>query len=115
MIKICPVDNVLKLGKSQTNSRFRLSPFANELGIQYLRSRKIIISPLSEADLIISVSFKQLLPLMLRYGKRKKFMLWTNEPRYERFFYSEPIVKYPLLPELNVLNVYTGIFTNNFR
>ncbi|MDY7004498.1 MAG: glycosyltransferase family 10 [Cyanobacteriota bacterium] len=101
MIKIFPVGNSLKY-----------SPFTNEFDTQYLRSQKIIISTLSEADLIISATLKPLLPLMFRYGKRKKFMLWTNEPRFDTHF--NPIVKYPLLPELKVLNLYTGIYNSNY-
>ena len=112
MIKIFPVGNVLRLDRPPQYSLFQWSPFANKKDIQSLRNQQIIISSLKEADLIISYSLKELWPLMLWYGKRKKFMIWTHEPRYDTHF--ESLVKYPFLPKLHVLNVYTGLCTKNY-
>lgn len=101
MIKVFPV-----------RRRLEYSPFTSESEIQYLRSQEIIISPPEEADLIIAATLKRMLPLILKYSNRKKFLIWTNEPRFDTHFDS--IIQYPLLPKLNVLNVYTGIYTNNY-
>ncbi|MDJ0554500.1 MAG: glycosyltransferase family 10 [Microcoleaceae cyanobacterium MO_207.B10] len=101
MIKVFPV-----------RRRLEYSPFTSESEIQYLRSQEIIISPLKQADLIVAATFKRILPLILKYRNRKKFLIWTNEPRFATYFDS--IVKYPLLPKLNILNVYTGIYTQNY-
>ncbi|NEP80031.1 MAG: hypothetical protein F6K39_18815, partial [Okeania sp. SIO3B3] len=101
MIKICPVGN-----------RIKTSPLTKEFGTKYLKSQGIIISTLSEAELIIAASWKGVLPLMFMYGKRKKFMIVTHEPRFDTHF--DLILKYPLLPEVKVLNVYTGIYNNNY-
>lgn len=101
MIKVFPV-----------RRRLEYSPFTSESEIQYLKSREIMISPPKQADLIVAATFKRILPLILKYRNRKKFLIWTNEPRFAAYFDS--IVKYPLLPKLNILNVYTGIYTHNY-
>ena len=49
---------------------------------------------------------------MLQYGRSKKYLLWTLEPRFDKHFTSQ--VSYPLLPNFHVMNLYTGIFTDNY-
>ena len=88
------------------------SPFVTDSGLRALESEGIVVSDESTAELIISGTLKRLLPLMLKHGRRKKYLLWTNEPRFDTHFMS--VVHYPLLPKLHILNVYTGIYTNNY-
>ncbi len=73
----------------------------------------------SDADLLVSDHFNELgirrnliLRKMLKYGKQKKYLLWTNEPRYSKFFKS--YWSFPGLPKLHILNIYTGLLTHNF-
>ncbi|MBO1346074.1 MAG: hypothetical protein EBE86_001115 [Hormoscilla sp. GUM202] len=86
--------------------------FIKDYGLRALESEGIVVSDESTAELIISATLKRMLPLMLKHGTRKKYLLWTNEPRVDRHFTS--VVHYPLLPKLHILNVYTGIFTHNY-
>ena len=89
------------------------SPFAVEYGKQVLARNNIIISEESTADLIVSSSYKKLLLLALKYGRRKKYLVWTDEPHFDTHFIDR--LAYPGLPKLHVFNVYTGIYNTNHR
>lgn len=101
MIKIFP-----------SGASLRYTPFTTEKGINFFLTMGIKITDLIDADLIISGTFKKLLTLMLKFGSSKKYLLWTLEPRFSKHFDSK--ISYPLLPEFHVMNVYTGIFSDNY-
>lgn len=88
------------------------TPFTNKADINYLLAEGIEITNAIDADLIISGTPKKLLTLMLRFGRSKQYLLWTIEPRFSKHFY--PKISYPLLPAFHVMNVYNGIFNDNY-
>ncbi|MBW4520390.1 MAG: hypothetical protein KME16_11895 [Scytolyngbya sp. HA4215-MV1] len=88
------------------------TPFTIRWQIEELERQGIEITNASEADLIISGTFKRVLPFVFRYGNRKKYLIWTAEPRYDTHFTSQP--KYLFLPQIHIMNVYTGTYTNNY-
>lgn len=67
-----------------------------------------------DCQVFVAQRYKELLPFMLRHGKRKGYLVWTHEPRYDTHFCS--IIKNPFgLPDVHVMNVYTGdVYINNF-
>lgn len=86
---------------------------------ELFKANNIILSREEDADLLISDHFNSLglrknvlVRKMLRYGNTKKYLLWTDEPRFSRHF--KAYADYPFLPRLNVLNLYTGLVENNF-
>ncbi|MDJ0796871.1 MAG: glycosyltransferase family 10 [Calothrix sp. MO_167.B12] len=101
MIKILPV------GPSLINT-----PFTDKEDINFFLREGVKISDAIDADLIVSGTFKKLLTFMLRFGRSKKYLLWTLEPRFSKHFI--PQISYPLLPTFHVMNVYNGIFSDNY-
>lgn len=86
---------------------------------EIFRLDNIILTSEEDADLLISDHFNSLglkqnvlLRKMIRYRNTKKYLLWTDEPRFSQHF--QPYADYPFLPRLNVLNLYTGLVENNF-
>ena len=101
MIKLLPVGSFL-----------RYTPFDKKDSLKLLEREGIVLSSEAESDLIVSGTLKRLMPLVLRYGSRKKYLIWTNEPRVSPIFNS--VKKYPFLPVLHVFNPYTGLYENNY-
>lgn len=101
MIKISP------LGSSLLHT-----PFTNDRDINYFYRQGITITDAIDADLIISGTFKKLLSLMIKFGRKKQYLLWTIEPRFCQYF--EPKISYYLLPPFHVMNLYTGVFEDNY-
>ena len=104
------IDNI---HKDYSKKEFR-SPEVQEL----FRADDIILAGEEEADLLLSdrfneLGFKQnvLVRKMIRYGNAKKYLLWTDEPRFSQHF--QRYVDYPFLTRLHILNLYTGLLENN--
>ncbi len=75
-------------------------PFLEEHGIQ-------ITDDIQQADVIMSQNLKHLKKYFLRFFSRKKYLIWTLEPRFDTHFDS--IVKpYLGLVKCHVMNIYTG-------
>ncbi|GAK99358.1 hypothetical protein JCM19314_3403 [Nonlabens ulvanivorans] len=52
--------------------------------IPFLNSHGITIVPnVKNADIIVSQNLKHLKKFLLKYSFTKKFLLWTNEPRFD--------------------------------
>jgi hypothetical protein len=69
----------------------------------------------AEAQTIVSDSFRRLKWFALRYPL-KRFILWTQEPRYDVHFDKETVGWSCLLgwPSIAIMNVYTGdVFIDN--
>ena len=101
MLKICAS------GPALLEYFFQTKAFIQEFlenGVEFVGPR--------EADLVVCGTFKKLLIYMLRFGGRKKYLLWTIEPRFSKHFTDK--VKHPLLPIFHVMNIYTGILENNY-
>ena len=88
------------------------TPFIWESGIQFFTSEGIIFTDDQDADLIVSGNLKHILGLMMQYGQRKKYLLWSIEPRWCKHF--DPLITSKMLPDFHVLNLYTGILDNNY-
>ena len=101
MIKIFP-----------SGSSLLKTPFVREADIEYFSQKGVEITNAIDADLIISGTFKKLLLLSLRFRRTKKYLLWTTEPRFSKHF--NPQISYPFLGEFHIMNVYTGIFDDNY-
>lgn len=115
MIRVLPIGSFLKE-----------SPFFKASERMTLQSYGItLVSDELVADLIVAgvnpgypvlpgrFTFRRLLPLMLKYGNAKKYLIWTDEPRYDSHFTS--FVQYPFLPKVHIFNVFTGAYINNYR
>jgi hypothetical protein len=101
MIKICPT------GPSMLNT-----PFTSTEGIDFFTKNQIQFVGLEDADLIISGTLNKILSLALRFGSSKKYLIWTLEPRFSKHF--SQVLSYVFLPKIYIMNVYTGIFDNNY-
>ena len=68
----------------------------------------------SEADVVVAHNLKNLLPGLVQYPK-KKFLVWTNEPRFDTNFKSE--IKLPFgLANIHIMNVYgKEVFWHNLH
>ncbi len=88
------------------------TPFRQEYGVRYFTSEGVVFTGENDADLIVGGNLKQLLGFMLRYGRNKKYLLWSIEPRWCKHF--EPRISSAMLPDFHVMNLYTGIFDNNY-
>ncbi len=79
--------------------------FLSKCGIQFNHRPEL-------AEVIVSESDKVLIRYARTFGTRKRYMLWTAEPRRNTSFV--PWLRNPGLPSIRVMNVYTGdTFTNN--
>lgn len=99
MLKICASAPSLK------DTLFERPDFLVENGIK-------VVSEASQADLVVSGTLKNLLKYILRFGHSKKYLLWTIEPRFSKHF--RPTIIYPFLPTVHVMNIYTGMLSNNY-
>jgi hypothetical protein len=104
---------VIKLYKV---SSFKYSPFGDfEPGdISCLNENKIEITTNSnDAEIIISENFKFLVKYFWRRFLGAKFLIWTNEPRFDLSFQSQKSFLFGLF-KVNVMNIYTGdVFVSN--
>ncbi len=88
------------------------TPFTKDVDMDYFSTQGVKIADEIDADLIISGNLRKLLSFMLRFGRNKKYLLWTIEPRFSKYF--KPVISYPLLPTFHVMNVYNGVFNDNY-
>ena len=91
------------------------TPFAYSEQIRSLESNDITITDqISDASVIIAHNYKNLLPWVLRYPK-KKYLVWTNEPRFDTSFKS--VMKLPLgFSNIEIMNVYgKEVFWHNLH
>lgn len=105
MIKVCTIKPM------------SYTPFGgfSDLDIPYLESVGIImITNPKEADVLVAQNRKHLLPYFYKFRKTKKYLIYTNEPRFDTSFES---TRKELLGYLtcHVMNVYTGdVFVSPF-
>ncbi len=96
-------------------TEMRESPFTDPLSLQIFEKHKFCISDKSkDADIIVAHNYKRLLPFIIRYPK-KKFLVWTNEPRYDTVFKNELKI-ISGLPNIQIMNVYgKDVFWHNLH
>jgi len=109
MIKICRVGSMVH------------TPFSKQMEAEIDRSffqkRNITItseSEIEDSNILIAQNIGYLYRGRKKYGFKKKYFLWTHEPRFDtnyvkkiqKFFWNSPI---------HIMNVYTGdIYINNY-
>jgi hypothetical protein len=99
---------------SMGDTPFNRKPVAQK-DRQILEENKIVFTEkIEESDILISQNANTLIRYRCTFGFRKKFLLWTPEPRQDSHL-RDKIRGFLLYPDIHVMNVYTGsIFTNNF-
>lgn len=90
----------------------RYTPWSTDVGQKFFLARNVEFTSAQDAQLIISGTLRKLLTYMFRFGWKKKYLLWTIEPRFNTSFSS--VISYPLLPPVHLMNLYAGIFKNNY-
>ncbi len=93
-------------------SLLRYTLFDREDSLRLFKREGIVLSEEAEADLVVCGTVPRLMPLILKHGSRKKYLIWTNEPRVSPIF--SPTKHYPFLPKIHVFNPYTGLYQNNY-
>lgn len=97
-------------------SSFKYTPFDDFVSgdLKFLRENDIyIVDSFKEADIIISQNYKHLKKYFFKGFLRKKFLIWTLEPRFDTHLKS-PIKLFFGLFNCYVMNVYTkDVFTSN--
>ena len=97
---------------------FAYTPFVDKRDLEYLKKSGLeITEDIKQADILVSQNFKHLKKYFLRYFRKKKFLVWTLEPRFDLCFY--PSRKILLgLQRCHFMNIYTkDVYTsiNPFR
>ena len=98
-----------------TIKSFAYTPFEDQKDLEYLRKNGLVItnSP-EEADILISQNFRHLKKFYWKYRKKKAYMVWTLEPRFNTSFQSSQKILFGL-HKCHFMNVYTGdVFTSAF-
>jgi hypothetical protein len=96
-------------------NRMQYTAFDNNDAIAYFNKHGIfIVSEPEKANIIVSERISHLTNYIKLYGRNKRYLTWTREPRYNTHFSS---IKKGFLwkPDIHVMNVYTGdVFVNNY-
>lgn len=97
-----------------TGNALRFSPFTSRSGIEYLKKNDIQVTDNEdEANVILSAKIPRLLPSMLRQRHGKRYLIWTNEPRFSKSFSNK--IKFPNLPPIHIFNIYNDFYLSNYN
>ncbi|MBD2001380.1 glycosyl transferase [Leptolyngbya sp. FACHB-541] len=90
------------------------TPFIKSKGFNFLAEKGIVITEdEADCDLFVAQRCKNLIPFQLKYGAKKKYLVWSHEPRWNTHFTDT--AKWFSLPDIHIMNVYTGdIYLNNY-
>jgi hypothetical protein len=90
------------------------TPFNCEEDLNFLEKKGIYITnDLISCDIILTARLHRLTPFRFIFGYSKKYLAWTNEPRYDTTFKNRD-KGFLWIPDAHIMNVYTGdIFTSN--
>lgn len=82
---------------------------------QFFENQDIVISSdLEDSDILISQNIRDLYQSQKQFGFKKKYFIWTHEPRYNTN-YTNKLHKFFWKPPIYIMNVYTGdIYVNNY-
>jgi alpha(1,3/1,4) fucosyltransferase len=97
-----PALRVLPVGKVD------YTPFLADASRRFLAGQGVLITESArDADVLVSSRLKDLLPHRIRHGKRKGYLVWCQEPRWDTTI--TPRIEPTLwLPSVTILNVYAG-------
>lgn len=87
---------------------FAYTPFENLEDIKFFKEQGIeFVATPQEADILISQNIKHLKKFFLRFGRRKTYLIWTLEPRFNIYF-SECQKLFLGFIKCHIMNIYTG-------
>lgn len=92
---------------------FAHTPFCDIYDLEYLETNGVLVTEnLHEADILISQNLKHLKPYFYKFLRKKKYLVWTLEPRFDTSFKAKN--KYLLgLINCHFMNIYTrDVFTS---
>lgn len=94
--------------------KYMHSPFINNQAIKLFKEKNIIVTKdIKKSDIIVSYNTKSLLFYYIFY--RKKYLVWTQEPRYYANFSNNKKLILGF-PNISIMNVYTGdVFWHNLH
>ncbi|KAF2513560.1 glycosyltransferase family 10 domain-containing protein [Flavobacterium foetidum] len=105
--------NPIKLFKAST---FTYTPFGNYIpgDLDFLSKNNIVlVDNVKDADVIISQNYKHLTKYFWRFIQKKKFLVWTNEPRFDTSFKALKKIFFGLI-KIHFMNIYTkDVFVSN--
>lgn len=91
------------------------TPFVWKEDLEFLKNQGIeMTEDIGLADVILASHLRVLRPLRIAYRKKKKYLVWTTEPRFDLTFrkLDRGIL---VMGDAHIMNVYTGgIYANNF-
>ena len=88
---------------------FRYTPFGgfNDIDLPYLEKNGLrITNDIQEAHILISQNRKHLKKYFYKYLNKKKYLIWTNEPRFNTHLKSEKREVFGLV-NCHIMNLYT--------
>ena len=86
------------------------TPFGgfHPLDLPFLNQKNIVITEnITEADILVSQNIRKLRPYFFRYAFSKKFMIWTNEPRFNTTASQINSELFGLI-KCHIMNIYNG-------
>ncbi|HBE21543.1 MAG TPA: hypothetical protein DDW51_29105 [Cyanobacteria bacterium UBA11367] len=90
------------------------TPFTNKEDIKFLKEKGIRVIDNLDCDLFVASKTYALSRIRYRFGSKKKYLVWTSEPRKEPNFKNK-IDGLFWIPEIHIMNAYTGdIYLNNY-
>ncbi|MEH2321943.1 glycosyltransferase family 10 domain-containing protein [Nostoc sp.] len=91
------------------------TPFVLKDELEFLKNQGIeMTEDIGLADIILASNLRVLRPLRIAYRKKKKYLVWTSEPRFDVTF-KKIDRGFFLMGDAHIMNIYTGyIFVNNF-
>lgn len=115
MIKVCPVGSALRHTpfhcSSDASSQGARDSWSEMTASEKLQQQGVEFVDEANADVIVGGTLKGLAKSLLRYGSRKRYLVWTLESRSNRCFEAQK--RYPLLPPVDIFNLYGSPFENN--
>ncbi len=115
MITVCPVGSSLRYTPfnrpSEISGLVAGAPFNDLAARDMLQSQGIEFRDEADADILVSGTFKGLAKSLLKYGNRKRYLIWTIEPRFDTCFAAQR--RYPFLPPIHIFNLYSHPFEDN--
>lgn len=91
------------------------TPFHIKANHNFLkREGFVFIDDVRKADILVSRNIKNLYPYIKQYGTRKKYLIWTHEPRFDINFFDDIYVFTNI--KVDIMNAYTqNIYVNNYK